>query len=51
MHDHSDAGHDHARRRAGRRQFSLAQQGVGVRFGIALGLVLLIWAAILPLVG
>ena len=52
MHDHSHDGHDHAKPRvAGRRQFSLAQQGVGVRVGIALGLVLLIWAAILPLVG
>ena len=51
MRDHSHDGHEHAKRRAGRRQFSLAQQGVGVRFGIALGLVLLIWAAILPLVG
>lgn len=51
MHDHSHDGHDHAKRPAARRQFSLAQQGVGVRVGIALGLVLLIWAAILPLVG
>jgi hypothetical protein len=32
------------------RKFSLAQQGVGVRVVIALGLVALIWVAIVPLV-
>lgn len=32
------------------RKFSLAQQGVGVRLAIALGLVALVWAAIVPLV-
>lgn len=32
------------------RKLSLAQQGVGVRLGIALGLVVLVWVAIAPLV-
>jgi len=32
------------------RTFSLAQQGVGVRLLIALGLVALVWVAIVPLV-
>ena len=32
------------------RKFSLAQQGVGVRVLIALGLVALVWVAIVPLV-
>jgi hypothetical protein len=32
------------------RKFSLAQQGVGVRMLIALGLVMLVWVAIVPLV-
>ena len=32
------------------RKFSLAQQGVGVRVAIALGLVVLVWVAIIPLV-
>jgi hypothetical protein len=32
------------------RKFSLAQQGVGVRLLIALGLVALVWVAIVPLV-
>jgi len=32
------------------RKFSLAQQGAGVRLAIALGLVAIVWAAILPLV-
>jgi len=32
------------------RKFSLAQQGVGVRLLIALGLVVLVWVAIVPLV-
>lgn len=32
------------------RKFSLAQQGVGVRLAIALALVTVVWAMILPLV-
>ena len=32
------------------RKFSLAQLGLGPRLAIALGLVALVWAAILPLV-
>ena len=32
------------------RKFSLAQQGVGVRVMIALGLVVLVWVVIMPLV-
>lgn len=32
------------------RKFSLAQQGVGVRLAIAVGLVAVVWAMILPLV-
>jgi hypothetical protein len=32
------------------RKFSLAQQGVAVRLAIALGLVTLVWMAIVPLV-
>ena len=32
------------------RKFSLAQQGVGVRLLIAMGLVGLVWVAIIPLV-
>lgn len=51
MHDHSHAGHDHLKPRvASRRRFSLAQQGIGVRVGIALALVAMIWAALVPLV-
>ena len=47
MHDHSHAGHENLKPRvASRRQFSLAQQGIGVRVAIALALVVLIWAAI-----
>ncbi len=45
MHDHS-----HTTPPRQRRLFSLAQQGIGVRVGIALALVALIWAALLPLV-
>jgi len=41
MHDHHDPAP---------RKFSLAQQGVGVRVMIALGLVVLVWLAIMPLV-
>ena len=40
--------HDHPH--PTRRKFSLAQQGVAVRLAIALVLVALVWAAILPLV-
>jgi hypothetical protein len=40
--------HDH--HHATPRKFSLAQQGVGVRVAIALGLVVLVWVAIVPLV-
>lgn len=40
--------HDHIHPPA--RKFSLAQQGVGVRIAIALGLVVLVWLAIVPLV-
>jgi hypothetical protein len=40
--------HDH--RLPAPRKFSLAQQGVGLRLSIALLLVALVWAAILPLV-
>ncbi len=32
------------------RKFSLAQQGLGLRLAIALGLVALVWLAIVPLV-
>ncbi len=32
------------------RKFSLAQQGVGLRLAIALGLVAVVWVMILPLV-
>lgn len=32
------------------RKFSLAQQGLGLRLAIALALVVLVWAAIVPLV-
>lgn len=32
------------------RKFSLAQQGLGPRLAIALGLVALVWLAIVPLV-
>jgi len=32
------------------RKFSLAQQGIGLRLAIALGLVALVWLAIGPLV-
>lgn len=32
------------------RKFSLAQQGLGPRLAIALGLVTLVWVAIVPLV-
>ena len=32
------------------RKFSLAQQGVGVRLLMALGLVAMVWLMILPLV-
>jgi hypothetical protein len=42
--------HDHHSPVSGTRKFSLAQQGIGVRLAIALGLVALVWVAILPLV-
>jgi hypothetical protein len=41
--------HDHHHPSAPRK-FSLAQQGLGLRLSIALGLVALVWLAILPLV-
>jgi len=42
QHDHSPV--------ATRRRFSLAQQGIAVRLLVAVALVGLVWAAILPLV-
>ena len=44
MHDDLHAPPKHA------RKFSLAQQGVGARLLIAVGLVALVWAMIVPLV-
>lgn len=40
--------HDH--HHSAPRKFSLAQQGIGVRVAIALGLLVLVWVAIMPLV-
>ena len=48
MHDHSHATPANVTRPT--RLFSLAQRSVTFRIGIALVLVVLIWAAILPLV-
>lgn len=50
LHHANDESPMHEHHPPAPRKFSLAQQGVGVRLAIALALVTVVWAMILPLV-
>ena len=50
LHQANDESPMHDHHPPAPRKFSLAQQGLGVRVAIALGLVVLVWLAIIPLV-